>query len=91
MYMTPQLVEVGPSEMLSELCRITEETVDELSQENGPYKPIHFKEKYAKRVVMQYTVSSSVECCYHAALMQQLCHQHADVPQGMLVQVWLHA
>ncbi|DBB14463.1 TPA: transcription factor [Trebouxia sp. C0006] len=39
----------------SDLRRITEETVDELSQENGPYKPIHFKEKYAKRVVMQYT------------------------------------
>ena len=70
-YMTPQLVALGPSELLPELCRITEETVEELCQENGPYKPIQFQEKYAKRVMMQYMVSISVHCCYHAALMQQ--------------------
>ncbi|KAL0035494.1 hypothetical protein WJX77_008879 [Trebouxia sp. C0004] len=39
----------------SDLRRITEETVAELCQENGPYKPIQFKEKYAKRVMQQYT------------------------------------
>ena len=77
--------------MLPELCRTTEETVDELCQENGPYKPIQFQEKYAKRVMMQYMVSVSVDCCYHAAPMQQHCGQHADVPQDMLVRVWLLA
>ncbi|KAL0038217.1 hypothetical protein WJX79_008741 [Trebouxia sp. C0005] len=39
----------------SDLRRVTEETVDELCQENGPYKPIQLKQKYAKRVIMQYT------------------------------------
>ncbi len=80
-----------PSELLPELCRITEETVDELSRENGPYKPIRFKEKYAKRVVMQYTVSSSLGCCYHAALLHQ-CVISMLMSLGIcLLQVWLHA
>ena len=68
--MSPHLVVVRASGILSELYRITEETVDELCQENGPYKPIQFKEKYAKRVMMQYMVSNSVDCCYHAVLVQ---------------------
>ena len=38
-------------------CRETDQVVDEYSQEDGPYKPIKFEEKYAKRFGVQYVVS----------------------------------
>ena len=44
------------------LHRETEESVEELCQENGPYKVIEFKEKYAKRSSVQYIVSS--QACF---------------------------
>ena len=46
------------SDTLLGLCRKTEEMVDELFQDGGPYKPIEFKQKYAKQVIAQYTVRS---------------------------------
>lgn len=42
------------------LCRKNEEAVDELCVENGPYKAIEFKDKYAKRPSVQYMVSMLV-------------------------------
>ena len=40
------------------MCRETEQTVDEHFKENGPYKPLQFKQKYAKRSSVQYLVSA---------------------------------
>ena len=37
---------------------MTDQVVDEHFQEDGPYKPIKFEQKYAKRFGVQYMVSS---------------------------------
>lgn len=73
-------------------CRITEEDVDELSQDNGLYMPIDLKSKYAKRSSVQYLVSScasffmcfvclfcSLLHCDHALHMTCKCFLHGDV------------
>lgn len=44
-------------------CRETDQVVDEHFQEDGPYKPIKFEEKYAKRFGVQYVVSHAT-CNY---------------------------
>lgn len=38
-------------------CRETDQVVDEHFQEDGPYKPIKFEQKYAKRFGVQYLVN----------------------------------
>lgn len=38
-------------------CRETDQVVEEHFQEDGPYKPIKFEQKYAKRFGVQYLVN----------------------------------
>ena len=50
-------VHTRASFILNGLCRKNEEAVDELCVENGPYRAVEFKDKYAKRPSVQYMVS----------------------------------
>ncbi len=50
------------------MCRQTDQLVDEHSQENA-YKPIEFKEKYAKRSSTQYLVSGYLVAALRCAVL----------------------
>ncbi len=51
------------------MCRQTDQLVDEHSQENA-YKPIEFKEKYAKRSSTQYLVSGLQAAAVRCAVLR---------------------
>ena len=53
------MLDMRAHSMFIGLLREAEEVVDQLFHENGPYKAIEFRHKYAKPVSDQYMVSSS--------------------------------